>query len=165
MRQLRIPPLMAASVWAFALAGCTNLEPAFFRSPLEDLSEKHLKEQVHSEAAAATCVVEFRSKAKVSQKVPVPIREGMCVQQVIEASNALRQFSRFDVELARRTPQGAWHKMRVTFDHSANRVDPGYDYAIRPGDYLIVTEDPTTPLDRVLQSMTGNLGNASFLGL
>jgi hypothetical protein len=50
--------------------------------------------------------------------------------------------------------------MDVKYDRSKGNVNPLYDYALHPGDHLIVIEDTTTAFDDMLNSLAGPARNA-----
>lgn len=108
--------------------------------------------------AVPNCLVEFRTDGQASTGVQIPVSEGMCVQDAIRASGALKKFSRIKVQLARQLPNGNWHKMDVPFRNGKDRVEPAYDYGVRPGDRLIIIEDTTSTFDEVLGSVGAMFG-------
>jgi hypothetical protein len=104
-----------------------------------------------SDPAAPNATVEFHAASGAPQPVKVLLEgESFHVQQALEKSGAWKKYSRMNVELARKTPQGRWTKMAVSCDRSKRKVDPQCDYQIWPGDVLIVKEDPTTIVDDML---------------
>ena len=52
-------------------------------------------------------------------------------------------------------------KMDAKYNRGKGRVEFAYDYALRPGDHLIVTEDSTTALEQMVRSLAGPLGGAA----
>lgn len=99
----------------------------------------------------ATMTVEYRPSGGKPQAVKVPVGgEDFRVQQALDKSGAWKKFNRIDVALTRQTPQGRSTKMAVSHDKGKRRVEPQCDYQVLPGDTLVVTEDPTTVLDEML---------------
>lgn len=101
--------------------------------------------------SGATMTVEYRSGSGKPQAVKVPVSgEDFRVQQALDKSGAWKKFNRIDLALTRQTPQGRMTKMAVSHDKGKRTVDPQCDYQVLPGDTLVVTEDPTTVLDEML---------------
>ena len=63
------------------------------------------------------------------------------MQTALDQTGALKKFNRATIEVYRPLPSGGWHKMNLEFDHENHQRPPEYDYAILPGDRIIVTED------------------------
>jgi len=81
------------------------------------------------------------------------------VQDVLEGCGAMDQFSRMTIKLKRRV-DGSQGYLPITavYDHGRNAVRPESNYAIRPGDFLVITEDTATSTDDMVQQMFGPLG-------
>jgi hypothetical protein len=62
------------------------------------------------------------------------------------------------VQLQRPLPAGGWHVMELEFDRELKRIAPEYDYALLPGDRVVVTEDTTTVWDDVMVRALKPLG-------
>ena len=102
--------------------------------------------------------VELRTDGRNPKLMQFPATDGMLVQQALEQSGAVQKFGRMKLELYRKLPGGGGHKMDIKFDHLKDRIPPGEDYAIHPGDRLVVTEDKSTVLDDMLGSLGEPLG-------
>ena len=70
----------------------------------------------------------------------------------------MSKFRRMDLELYRPLPNGGWHKMRLEYDRGNKQVPPEFDYSLLPGDRVIVTEDPRTIVDDILERAMQPLG-------
>jgi hypothetical protein len=113
----------------------------------------------------------------------MPIGEPITVQEALEKSGALKRFRREKIHLERSVPPtGAHpaaaqcsgncencahsppaagvrsHRMEIEFDRSQQAVTPETDYAVYPGDRLIVEEDASNLIDDTFQSMSSSLG-------
>ncbi len=96
--------------------------------------------------------IEYRAEKQTPQAVRIPLEgENVHVQQALDKAGAWKKFNRAEIELSRQTPQGRHTKMAVTHDRGKRRIDPQCDYQIWPGDTLIVTEDPSTVVDDMLE--------------
>ncbi len=110
-----------------------------------------------------TYVVEVRTNGKDPVRVVAPWENGMVLQDMVDATNMSRRFRRFDVEIERRTSKGLQRlPMRNAYDHSEKRMDPAHDYAIHPGDMIIVTEDTTSALSDMLGASPLGAAKAPF---
>jgi hypothetical protein len=76
----------------------------------------------------------------------------------LEQSGAIKRFSRMHVQLQRPLPTGGWHVMELEFDRDLKRIAPEYDYALLPGDRVVVREDTTTAWDDVMVRALKPLG-------
>ena len=109
-------------------------------------------------ASAAKYVVEIRPDRDKPQAVEKALTEPTHVQTALENTGALKKFKRATIEVYRPLPSGGWHKMNLEFDKEHRRVPPEYDYAVLPGDRIIVTEDTTTMMDDVMERALKPLG-------
>lgn len=107
---------------------------------------------------AAKYVVEIRSEKGKPQAVEKPLGDPIQVQTALEQTGAIKKFDRAHVEVYRPLPSGGWHKMKLEFDRETHRIPPEYDYAVLPGDRIIVTEDTTTVMDDIMERALKPLG-------
>ena len=142
------------------VGGCAAL-----KSPggplLSDLTDGKAEAAVDGEAvpASQTVVVELYRNNGLAGRVRVPVKPGMVVQDVLEGCGAMDQFSRMTIKLKRQV-DGSQGYLPITavYDHGRNAVRPESNYAIRPGDFLVITEDTATSTDDMVQQMFGPLG-------
>lgn len=129
--------------------------------------QEKLRPQLNSEVSAAggpvvepaaKYTVEIRPHQGKPQAVEKDLTEPLHVQAALEKTGALRKFRRMDLELFRPLPSGGWHKVKLEFDRGQHEVPPEYDYALLPGDRVIVTEDPRTIVDDAFESVLRPLG-------
>ena len=141
-------------------SGCTTLKfPG--SSLLPGLQGTKAKVAVDDQAVpdSQTVVVELYRVNGLAGRVRVPVKPGMVVQNVLEDSGALDRFSRMSIKLKRRVDgQQGYLPLTAVYDHGRKTVRPESNYAIRPGDFLIVTEDPTTSTDEMVQQLLNPLG-------
>ena len=109
--------------------------------------------------ASQTVMVELHRQNGFVGRVRVPVKPGMLVQDLLEGSGAIDRFSRMTVKLKRRV-DGSQGYLPITavYDHGRNAVRPESNYAIRPGDFLVITEDTATSTDDMVQQLFGPLG-------
>jgi hypothetical protein len=102
--------------------------------------------------------VEIRSASGKAEALKQPLSGHICVQEALEQSAAATKFKRFDLELYRPLPGDRWHRMVLEYDRSNHRVPAETDYALQPGDRLIVIEDTSDIFDDVAQQVLSPLG-------
>jgi hypothetical protein len=107
---------------------------------------------------AAKYVVEIRPNKDKPQAVEKALTEPTHVQNALEMTGALKKFDRATVDVYRQLPSGGWHKMSLEFDKDKHSIPPEYDYAVLPGDRIIVTEDMTTIWDDMMERTLKPLG-------
>ena len=99
--------------------------------------------------------VEFRDDGRKPILVPVPLTNVTYVQQALEQTGAFKRYRRAKIELFRQLPQGGGHKLPIEYDRGKNQVPSGADYALHPNDRLVVTEDSSTIIDDMMESLSG----------
>ena len=99
----------------------------------------------------------MRGHSRRPQTVEVPLSEKTCVQDVLDASRATSKFRNLDVVVLRPTPKASEPllKLACRFDRRKRRIGWESDYAVLPGDRVIVREDTSGGLDKIMTSMLG----------
>ncbi|MGE0756329.1 MAG: hypothetical protein AB7F89_02570 [Pirellulaceae bacterium] len=133
------------------LAGCQTLD-ANLGTLLGD-TRAETPRSVTPDPGTPTYYIEFQPYQKKPILVAMPLNGVLYVQDALEQSGALKKFRRSQIEVFRQLPQGGGHKIPVKFDRGKRRVDPGSDYSVHPNDRIVVTEDTSTILDDMLQSL------------
>lgn len=87
-----------------------------------------------------------------------PLAGHLTVQEALEHTKANKKFGKFNLELHRPLPDGRVHSMLLEYDRAEKHVDPEFDYAILPGDRVIVIEDTTTLFDEFMDRMSMPFG-------
>jgi hypothetical protein len=148
-----------ALVWTSLAAGCASLTT----QELGTLPQPGTDPSVATQSAVpnnGSITVEIRpEKSGKPELRQLPLQSPMYVQQALEATGVIKRFRGMNVELIRMAGDKR-QKMDSKYVRAGRRVDPGYDYALHPGDHLIVTEDSTTVLDEMFHALTGPIGKA-----
>ncbi len=151
---------LAVVLIVFSTTGCSTLTTSSLSGNLEQpVTESPVKQASVPAEAVETCVVEVYSYAGKSRRLEMPITDGMTVQDIVKTVQVRKLFARIAIELER--PVANSHKplkMQVTVDGFGKRVNPAYNYAIRPGDRLVITEDPSNTFDDMLDGVLSPLG-------
>ena len=154
--------MLAAVLVASSSIGCSTLTTSSLSSNLEQsVAESHVQ-QASVPEATETCVVEVQSYAGKSRRFEIPITDGMTVQDIVKAVQVRKLFSRITIELQRPVANSRKPlKLPVTVEGFGKRVNPAYNYAIRPGDRLVLSEDPTNTFDDMLDGALSPFGISS----
>jgi hypothetical protein len=83
----------------------------------------------------------------------------MHLQDALEKSGAAKKIKRMELYVLRTPPQGG-PRQRLTADYDSvkRRVAWESDYAVYPGDHVVVIEDNTSEFDRLVERCLGPLG-------
>jgi hypothetical protein len=146
------------------LPGATGCTSAFMQQGQADLlAEEQPLSQTQTPGVPqqqGTYTVELRPTRAKHERVEVTFTGVPYVQQALEKGGAISKFRRMNVEIIRKT-DGHVQKMRSSYDHVREQVPIEWDYALYPGDVIIVTEDPRSMFDDMVESALGPL---AFLG-
>lgn len=145
MQQRRLTMLGLAAVLS-GLVGCS-----MFKEKATPKLSAEVTPGAPAGPQAAKYVVEIREEKGKPQAVEKALTEPIHVQAALEQTGAAKKFERAFVEVYRPLPSGGWHKMKLEFDQETKRIAPEYDYAVLPGDRIIVTEDSATLMDDVME--------------
>lgn len=112
-----------------------------------------------------SCTVAIYSKGARPKEVKLPVTGQMFVQEALNKSGVSKRFNRMKVVLIRPRPYGKGrHKMDIKFRSGKKRVSLNSDYAIHPGDRLVVIEDNSTAFDDMIDKVTEPLGHIADRG-
>ena len=151
----RIGQIGFASLAVLLLSGCTVMDAGGEKSlPLAG------GEAIPAPNSPASVTMEIRPVGKKPELRQVQLDSGATVQQVLEKAKLVKRFRRMNIDVLRVTGEQR-AKLDVKYDHTKAHVDPLYDYAVHPGDHLIVAEDPSTALDDMFKSLTNPLRSTS----
>lgn len=131
-----------------ATSGCATLPLGI---PGFGPGEEEVAQQLPPHVPAATVVMVEDSAEPVAAQLP--LEEVTYIQGALEKTGLDNRFRRMTIELIRPLESGR-HKISIPYDRVNRGVAPEYDYALQPGDKLVVTEDTSTVLDDMLNSIT-----------
>jgi len=98
-------------------------------------------------------VVQIRPAAGKPKNVEVLLTPNMRLQDVVSAAKP--SFRKKTAYIVRTSPKtGEKHKLEATFG-SNRRVTMETDYAVQPGDRVVIVQDTTTSFDQLMRSMVG----------
>ncbi len=137
-------------------SGCrvtNNSKPA----PLFGANEKSPVEQAPASQGMVT--VELHPTRGKVTRGQMPCAESMTVQDALEISGANKKFRNLTYEVVRFDQEkGKQIKMGGSYLPEKRTAAAHFDYALRPGDQINVTEDSSSPIDGVLDPISRILG-------
>lgn len=115
---------------------------------------------IGSGATVPTIMVEVRSGySQKSRTKQLALTEPLSVQQLLAKTGTLSRFSRMNITIERPVAgQRLPLKLNIPFDPAAHSVAAGHDYAVLPGDKIVIAEDKRTIVDRVLDEALDAMG-------
>lgn len=146
---------------AASLSGCASLG-----TPKSDMKAEISKSSLPGGEAAGTAKVDiiFQPDRGQPERMERSLAESTTVQQMLVQSGANKKYGRFEVELLRPLKDGSSHRIPCEYDRATRQINPENDYALMPGDRVIVKEDPSTIIDDMMRSAGGNLGKRLTTG-
>lgn len=144
-----------------AMTGCAGLG-----TPKSDLAAEISKSGTPGtvEQGASKVEVIFQPDRGQPERLERALTEATTVQQMLVQSGAFKKYRRIEVEVIRPLPNGGAHKIPCEYDRETRQINPESDYALMPGDRVIVKEDPSTIVDDIMRSAGGDLGKRLTTG-
>lgn len=106
----------------------------------------------------------FQPEGGQPERLERPLSEPTTVQQILVQTGGIKKYRRIEVEVIRQLPNGGFHKIPCEYDRTTRQINPEFDYALMPGDRVIVKEDTSTIIDDMMQSAGGSLGKRFSTG-
>jgi len=113
---------------------------------------------VNVDPNAPVCLVELRASIGKAKHQKMQIVGKMVLQDVIDKVQAKKRFGNMKLVVYRRSTNNLGY-IRMKAGYKAGRVDPLGNFAIHSGDRVVIIQDSATPLDGLLDSITGPLGS------
>lgn len=139
-----------AAMLLLAASGCSSFHPRQF-DVLHVFGPYHPKPPAPGAPAFTMEVMPALGRV---DSYPMPLDEPLTIQQALEQTGMLNYFRRQEIYIERGV-RGAGRPLRMTaeFDYSEQAVTPDTDYALYPGDKLVVKEDTTSLFDKTLEGL------------
>ncbi len=136
----------------WAVGGCSALQ--LDRSN-NDLNFEDVAGGASSQANSpvGTVKIEIRAAGRSPEVRELSIRDGMFIDDALTDSGLKRRFRRMELSLLRYNEHGL-AKMDSRYEHKMGKVHPRFDYGLRPGDHLLVTEDTSTMFHDMLNGLS-----------
>jgi len=99
-------------------------------------------------------MVEMQSGESTQKSVKLPLASAPTLQAAVEQSKADRRFKRFHIAISRlpQNPGGQPQTLVSKYDHVGKKIPFDSDYALRPGDRVVIVEDKSSVIDDMLGS-------------
>lgn len=149
--------LVAAVVACGPLTGCTSLGKTSLWGQQAEVIKKDPAFDSQSPAPAGKYVIEYRDSSGKGSSSDFTLAGPINIHEALQQAGAIKKFNRIKIELVRPLPAGGWHRMPIEYDRSIRRVPAECDYAVLPGDRLIVTEDTSNIFSDMLDSAQDGL--------
>jgi hypothetical protein len=121
-----------------SLTGCQTLT-SNSQAPLDTPPEK--------------ITVQIRAGNRKPKNIQIALTPNMRLQDIVNGSKA--NFRNKTAYIVRTSPKtGEKHKLEANFGAN-RRISLETDYAIQPGDRVVVAQDTTSSFDKVMKSMFG----------
>ena len=111
-------------------------------------------------APAPTYTVEVRAQNSKPAMKTMQLTGPTPVQQALEQSGAAKRFRRMHVTLMRSSGDER-HKLELKIDPNLGTIKPEYDYAVMPGDHLVVTENTATAFNDMFKDVAPMFGRVA----
>jgi len=134
--------------------GCASLGKTSLFGAKAEVVKGENADVPSSAAPAGKFIVEMRTVGGKATASEHTISGPLNAHDALVQAKATKEFRRMKIELVRPLPSGGWHRMPIEFDRSIKRITPDTDYAILPGDRLIVTEDASNIMTDMMDSAT-----------
>jgi len=142
-----IIPASAALVLLLGFCGCATAP----------LAEADVAQMTPDGANSPMFTVEIKPESGSVQQFDRPLTGEVWLQDVVTQSGAPKRFRRMNIEVQRRSANGQWAKMKAEVDRRTKKITIETDYAIHPGDRIVIVQDTSTAIDDVLGPFLGAL--------
>lgn len=152
-RTIRLLTALLASVAASApFTGCTSMGKTSLWGQQAEVVKQESAFDSQSPAPAGKYVIEYRDSSGKGSSSDFTLAGPIHIHEALQQAGAIKKFNRIKIELVRPLPTGGWHRMPIEYDRSIRRVPAECDYALLPGDRLIVTEDTSNIFTDMMDS-------------
>src|SRR5690606_36892095 len=103
--------------------------------------------------AAAQVKLEVRPESRSPQTAHIPLEQITHAQGALDYSRTMKKFRRSAVEIYRPTPSGPYLKMPCRIDPKTKKISTESDYALHPGDHVVISEVPFTIWDEMMEGV------------
>lgn len=148
---------------SFTMSGCTSMGKNNFAA----LDTHLMKGPDAAKAGGASpgsadsqhFYLEYRGDKKKPLIAKGTLTGPTTVQQAMQKAGAFKKYRRLTAEIQRPLPNGTVHILPCEYDLATKRINPQFDYAVLPGDKIVVSEDTSTIINDMLDSSLGPIGS------
>lgn len=136
-----------------ATCGCSSFAPA--RSTPSGIDAA----AAPTNSAPASCTVVLRKTGSTPREMEVPLPNVTRLQEVLEQTGVTKKIRHMELYVLRAVPGDPQqrHKMAAHYNSGRRQVSMETDYAIYPGDRIVVIEEASTQLEQMLAGAVGPL--------
>lgn len=151
--------------------GCISLQ-SFIQADKPQLDTSYLKaagysippggvpmymEQEESTSTEPQVVLEIRGgeNERHVQKVPLPVERPVFVEDLVKQAKLNEQLGQLNISIMRKTVEGPPIRLKIRTDSDGKAESIGSNYALQPGDHLVIIEDNRSSLERFMESQFG----------
>jgi hypothetical protein len=102
------------------------------------------------------CTVRIQGSLGADRTYQQVVREGMTAQNILEESGQAARHGNFTIDILRQIDQPpGFVKMPVAYDSSKDRIPFESDYAIHPGDQVVIRPHTLSAFETIADSLSG----------
>jgi hypothetical protein len=151
LKACRIYPVLLLALLPLATSGCVSM--GTFTTALDGWVPSGGRRLVEDEPRI---FVELRPSVGSRVRKAYPIDRDLVVQDALDLARASSKFAKMNVYVYRQDPSGRKVKFGADYDVAKRRVKYESDYALHPGDTIVVEEDASNALTETLDRISGN---------
>lgn len=106
--------------------------------------------------------VELRPTVGARVRKIFPLDRDLVLQDALDLSHATSRFAKMNLYIYRKDETGKRVKFGSDFDVAKRRVKYETDYALHPGDTIVIEEDSSNPISETLDRMTGSTKKTKY---
>ena len=91
-------------------------------------------------------------KQRHLEKLPLPMDKPVFVEDLVRQARLNEQLGQLSISIMRKTAGGPPIRLQVRTDSEGKAESIGSNYALQPGDHLVILEDNRSSLERFLES-------------
>ncbi len=100
-------------------------------------------------------ILELRGSEKKIAAIPLDPEKGMTVEEMAKKVDLADKVGRASLFIMRPTEGGQPIRLDAKLDSKGKCVNPGYNYALRPGDHVIAMDDGRSLFERYVDEKLG----------
>lgn len=100
-------------------------------------------------------ILELRGSEKAIAAIPLDAEKAMTVEEMAAKTDLTDKLGRASIYIMRPSNQGTPIRLDAKLDSKGRCVNPGQNYALRPGDHVIAVDDGRTLFERYIDETLG----------
>ncbi len=149
-----------AAIALAAITGCSSILGDRSKEPIKGVDTKAMRAAGYSfdeRGAQRTLptgdgspavVLEIRDRKRHFERVPLPVDKPTLVQDIVDDAKLVDRLGRIHVTILRPTGKNSPPvRMVADFDNDTKRIVPSQNYAVQPGDNILIEPDTRSWLD------------------